>query len=103
MRTTSASFRAVLRALAVLEGWESGTTPFPIGVGRKGRWVRSIRSLMASSAWAYAAPLPTTTRGALADLSIWAILKSLASSAAPFGPSGTGYISGTSAASSTAP
>ena len=52
MRTTSASFRAVLRALAVFEGWESGRTPLPIGVGRKGIWVRLIRSRMASSAWA---------------------------------------------------
>ena len=40
-RTTSASFRAVLRALAVLRGCHSGRTPLPMGVGRKGIWVRA--------------------------------------------------------------
>lgn len=35
-RTMSASFRAVLRALAALRGCESGRTPLPMGVGRKG-------------------------------------------------------------------
>ena len=50
--TTSASLSAVLRALAVLAGWESATTPLPIGVGRNGRFVLSMRSLITPSALA---------------------------------------------------
>ena len=101
--TTSASLRAVLRALAVLAGCESATTPLPIGVGRKGRFVLSMRSLITSSALAYAAPLPITTKGAFADLISWVTLNNLASSTPPFGGSGTGAVSATSSASPATP
>lgn len=38
--------------------WSSGSTPFPIGVGRKGSPVSSTNSLTSLSALAYAAPAP---------------------------------------------
>lgn len=47
-------------------GDASGTTPFPIGVAKKGKLVLSINSRTSFSAFAYAAPLPTTTKGLLA-------------------------------------
>ena len=103
MSTTSASFKAVLRALAVLAECESATTPLPIGVGRNGRFVRSMSSLITCSALAYAAPLPMITKGAFADFNNCAILNSFASSTPPLGASGIGAASAMSSASSTAP
>lgn len=45
-------------AAATQFGWSSGSTPFPIGVGRKGSPVTSTNSLTSLSALAYAAPAP---------------------------------------------
>ena len=45
-------------------GSESGTQPFPIGVGRNGRLVSCINVLIKASApEEYAAPFPTITSG----------------------------------------
>jgi hypothetical protein len=44
-------------------------TPLPIGVGRKGTWVRSMNSRTSDSARAQAMPLPTIASGCSAFLS----------------------------------
>src|SRR5271163_3603539 len=67
--TTSAPPMAVLLAAATFNGCESGRTPFPMGVGRNGNWVDSMRWRTCASARAYADPLPITTSGADAFLS----------------------------------
>lgn len=101
--TTSASFRAVLLALAAFKGCESDITPFPIGVGRKGMCVLSIKSLIESSALANAAPFPMTTNGDFAFLINWLICDNFCSSAPPFGQPEGGVASCMFAASSTKP
>jgi hypothetical protein len=51
-----------------LLGWSSGTTPFPIGVGRKGNPVVLMKSRIANSARDIAHPFPIMTKGFLAVL-----------------------------------
>lgn len=93
MMITSASFKAVLLALAAFKVCESATTPFPIGVGRKGIWVLLINSLIESSALANAAPFPMTTKGALACVISLLICDNRCSSAPLLGQSGSGTAS----------
>lgn len=64
---TSASFRAVDLAALILRGCESGTTPFPIGVGKNGIPVKLTRSLTYFSALPLAHPFPTIISGFLWD------------------------------------
>lgn len=47
---TSLYFNAIDRAGLILSLWESGTTPFPIGVGRKGIPVDSTSAVTSFSA-----------------------------------------------------
>ena len=89
IKTTSASFKAADLALDALDEWESGRTPFPMGVGRNGILVLFINRRMTPSARAYAAPFPTITRGALADFSNFAISSILSRSAEALGGLGT--------------
>lgn len=57
----SALPRAVDRAALIFSICESGTTPLPKGVGRKGNCVFSINSV---NYWlAYTAPFPIITKG----------------------------------------
>lgn len=60
----SAVLRAVERADQVFNGCESGMTPLPIGVGKKGMLWSLIKFLRIDSARAYAEPLPMMIRGA---------------------------------------
>lgn len=47
IRTTkSAYFKAVDLAALIFNEWESGTTPFPIGVGKNGIWELSTSFLI---------------------------------------------------------
>jgi len=68
-KITSAFPRAVDLAGPHDSGLSSSTTPFPIGVPKKGIWVCLINSFIGSSALAYAAPFPTIINGDLAFLS----------------------------------
>lgn len=65
---TSLYFKAIDLAGLMFRLCESGTTPFPIGVGRKGMPVESTKAVTYFSALEYAAPLPTIMRGD------WAVL-----------------------------
>lgn len=65
--TTSAYFNAKDLAALTFKGWESGITPFPIGVGKNGIFTFSMNSLTYFSALPYAAPLPTMISGFLAN------------------------------------
>jgi hypothetical protein len=78
-------------AVDVLERCESGKTPLPIGVGRNGILVWSINLRIATSAWAYAAPFPTMTKGALADFSKLTTTSIFVGSAPDRGGAGTVY------------
>jgi hypothetical protein len=60
---TSAYFKANDLAALTFNGWESGITPFPIGVGRNGILTFYINSLIYFSALPYAAPLPMIIKG----------------------------------------
>lgn len=51
----------------------------PIGVGKKGRPVFCMKSFTGSSAWPYAAPFPTITRGR------WAFASNVTASETAFG------------------
>ena len=59
-------YKAVDLAEDTLLLWLSGTTPFPIGVGRNGNPVISMNSLIAFSDLDMAEPLPIITNGFLA-------------------------------------
>ena len=62
-KTASARATASERAAAADCGWESGSSPLAIDIGRNGIPVASTNSRITSSAWAYAAPLPSTING----------------------------------------
>lgn len=70
----SAYFSAVDRAALMLRVWESGTTPFPIGVGKNGIPVISTSFLTYFYALPYAQPFPTIIKGLLcADIRLIAV------------------------------
>ena len=75
IKITSASCNAADLAEEVFWRCESGSTPLPIGLGKKSICVLSSSSRIIPSAFAYAAPFPITTRGAFAVLISWEILK----------------------------
>ena len=62
-RTTSALARANERAAMTERGWSSGTTPRPMEVLSTGTCTLSASWRIRESAWAWAAPLPTTISG----------------------------------------
>uniref|UniRef100_A0A224XWJ7 Uncharacterized protein n=1 Tax=Panstrongylus lignarius TaxID=156445 RepID=A0A224XWJ7_9HEMI len=70
----SAPRSAAVLAEATLCGCESGITPLPMGVARKGNPVWVIKVQISFSARAYAAPLPMITRGLLENISCLAAL-----------------------------
>jgi hypothetical protein len=63
MSATSAPRRAAERAALTLSGWESGNTPRPMDVERKGHPVAESSSRSAASACENAAPFPITSSG----------------------------------------
>ena len=98
-KTTSVFLSALVRAAETFIGWSSGTTPLPIGIGRKGSPVLSMNSRTSFSACAQAAPLPTTTSGFEALFSVSSAWATSPSAASGRGGSGTRSIQRTSSSS----